>query len=238
MTRSIGVRSLLVGVAVLALALAALAGCGLLAPAPRELTPREILDRAAEAAEQVNTVHFNLEIEGGSLSLGPGLQVTRAEGDVVRPDRVRLKASFRLGTMSAESQLVAIGQELYLTNPLTGRWERMPGGVVALRVLDSERGVPNLLRRLSEAQKVATETLDGVATHHLRGTLPASAIADMVGGQARDEQVAGEVWVGVDDFLLRQARIQGAIAAAEKAGVVRLLKFSRFNEAITIEPPL
>ncbi|MBI4494585.1 MAG: LppX_LprAFG lipoprotein [Chloroflexi bacterium] len=214
------------------------AACGLFNPAPKEPTPREALDRAAEAMEQLKSAHFSLETEGGALQLGPGISVATAEGDVVSPDRVRLKFTLRLGTMSAESQLVAIGEQLYLTNPLTGRWEKVPVKLAAPQLLHRERGVSNVLRKVADPQKIATETLDGARTYHLRGSVPASPIAQMVGGQPMGESVVGEVWVDADDFRVRQVRLEGAIGPGDKATTVRLLKLSRFDEPISIEPPL
>jgi hypothetical protein len=89
-----------------------------------------------------------------------------------------------------------------------------------------------------EPKKLGIETLDGTRVYHLSGAVPAAAIVDMIGGQAVVELVGGELWVGADDFLVRQVRLQGAIAPAEKASVVRVLKLSRFNEPVTIEPPV
>lgn len=223
--------------AALALAVLGVSGCELLTPAPRELTPREALERAADAAEKVTSVHFILDIEGGTMQLGPGLQVSKAEGDVLSPDRANLKFTLRLGNIVAESQLIVVGQEMYLTNPLSGRWERVPGAA-QMRILDTERGVPNLLRKVSDPQRVGIETLDGVRTQRIKGSVPGAVIVDMVGGQATTETAAGEVWIGADDFLVRQVRLEGALAAKEKAGVVRTFKLTRFNEPVTIEPPI
>lgn len=214
------------------------AACDLISPAIREPTPREALERAAKAMETVNSAQFSLDLEGGTMQLAPGMQVTSAQGEVASPDRVRLKFKLRLGTMAAEAALVVIGDQVYLTNPLTGRWARAPSRVASLRLLDQERGLPSLLRQVADPQKVATETLDGIRTYRLRGTLEPSAITELVGGRPVEGPVIGEVWIGTDDFLVRQVRLAGAIAIGEKATTVRLLKFWGFNQPVSIEPPL
>lgn len=222
---------------VAALLLSVVAGCAAAPPAPRELTAREVLDRAAEAAQNLTSVHFTLEMDGATLSLGPGLQVTSAEGDVVSPDRAHLFFKLRFGTLTADSQLVTIGDQLYLTNPLTGRWEKVPTRIASLQVLDAEHGVPSLLRQVVDPEK-STESLDSVKTYHIKGKVPTSAFTDLTGGQPTDGLVDGEVWVGADDFLVRQVRLEGAIIAGDKATSVRVLKLSRFNDPISIEPPV
>ncbi len=207
------------------------------APAPRELTPREVLDKAADAAEQVNSAHFSLEQQNGTVQLASGVQITNAEGDVLKPDRLQMKFTLRLGGLSAESQLIAIGSELFLTNPLTGAWQQAPAATSAPRVLDKDRGVGNLLRKLTDPQKVGNESLDGAQTQHLKGGVPGAAFSDLTGTQATAASVSGDIWVGAEDFLLRQVRLAGPIATGDTQTTVRVLKFSKFNQPLSIERP-
>ncbi len=155
------------------------------APAPRELTPREVLDRAADELDKANTAHFTLEQQNGSVQLAAGVQIVNAEGDVQRPDKLRMKFTLRLAGFSAESQLIAVGEDLFLTNPLSGQWQKAPAATGAPRVLDP-----------------------------------------------------GDLWVGNDDFLPRQVRLEGPIGAGDTTATVRVLKFSQFNAAVTIDRPI
>jgi hypothetical protein len=218
----------------IAAAIALVAAC---TPAPRELTPRELLDKAADAADQVNTAHFSLEQQNGSVVVASGVQVTNAEGDVQRPDRLQMKFTLRLGTLSAESQLIAVGSELFLTNPLTGQWQPAPPAATAPRVLDKDGGVGSLLRKVTDPQKIAIETLDGAQTQHLKGDVPGSAFTAMTGAPATVNSVAGEIWVGTDDVLPHQVRLTGPVTTADTPATVRILKLSKFNQPVSIEPP-
>jgi hypothetical protein len=210
---------------------------GACAPAPRELTPKEVLDRSADALDKANTAHFALEQQNGSVQLAAGVQVVNAEGDVQRPDRVSMKFTLRLAGFSAEAQLIAVGEDLYITNPLSGQWQKAPSSTGAPRVLDKEAGFSMLLRQVTDPQKVGNEALDGVQTQHLKGRVPASSFTSMLGSQPTGDTVAGDVWVGSDDFLPRQVRLEGPIGAGDTASTVRVLTFSKFNDAVSIERP-
>src|SRR5215216_2650121 len=159
------------------LALLLVAGTVACTPAPRELTPKEVLDRAADDLDKANSAHFILEQQNGSVQLASGVQVVNAEGDVQRPDRLRMKFTLRLAGFSAESQLIAIGEDLFLTNPLNGQWQKAPAATGAPRVLDNERGMSSLLRKVTDPQRVGTESVDGAQTVHLRGRVPAVSFA-------------------------------------------------------------
>src|SRR5256714_1604569 len=145
------------------------------APAPRELTPKEVLDRAADALDKATTAHFALEQQNGSVQLAAGVQVVNAEGDVQRPDRMNMKFTLRLAGFSAEAQLIAIGEDLYVTNPLSGQWQKAPSSTGAPRVLDKEAGISALLRQVSDPQRVGNESVDSVQTVHVKGRVPAAA---------------------------------------------------------------
>jgi hypothetical protein len=204
---------------------------------PRELTPREVLDRAADAVDKATTAHFVLEQQNGTVQLASGVQIVNAEGDVLRPDRLSMSFTLRLAGFSAESKLIVVGEELFITNPLSGQWQKAPSSTGAPRVLDKDHGMSSLLRNVTDAQRVGNETLDGTQTQHLKGRVPATSFADMAGSQPTGDAVAGDLWVGSDDFLPRQVRLEGPIGAGDTAATVRVLKFSKFNQPVTIERP-
>ena len=219
---------------VLAVACAVVCAC---TPAPRELTPKEVLDRAADALDKATTAHFALEQQNGSLALAQGVQVTNAEGDVARPDKLHMKFTLRLAGFNAEAQLIAVGEDLFITNPLSGQWQKAPARTGAPRVLDQDKGMSGLLRKVTDAQRVGNEAVDGAQTVHLKGRVPATSFADMTGAQPSGDTVAGDLWVGSEDFLPRQVRLEGVLGAGDTAQTVRTLKFSKFNAPVTIERP-
>ena len=219
----------------LVLVLLAAAAC---APAPRELTPKEVLDRAADELDKANSAHFALEQQNGNIQLASGVQVGNAEGDVLRPDKLRMKFALRLAGFNAESQLIAIGDDVFLTNPLNGQWQRAPASTGAPRVLDKEHGVSSLLRQATDPQSVGTETIDGVQTQHIKASVPAASFGAMTGSQVSGDAVPGDIWVGTSDFLPRQVRLDGPIGAGDASNTVRNLKLSNYNAGITIDRPL
>ncbi len=214
--------------------------CGALGcqPAPRELTPKELLDRAADELDKANSAHFSLEQQNGSIQLATGVQIVNAEGDVLRPDKLRMKFGLRLAGFSAEAQLIAVGEDLYLTNPLSGQWQKAPAQTGAPRVLDKDRGMSSLLRQVTDPSRVGNETVDGAQSVHVRGRVPAAAFASLTGSTVTASDVPGDLWLGVSDFLPRQVRLEGPIGAGDTAQTVRVLKFSNYNAAVSIEKPI
>jgi hypothetical protein len=105
------------------------------------------------------------------------------------------------------------------------------------RVLDKEAGFSSLLRQVTDPSKVGNESLDGAQTQHLKGRVPAASFTSMLRTQPTGDTVAGDLWVGSDDFLPRQVRLEGPIGAGDTSTTVRVLKFSKFNDAVSIQAP-
>jgi len=87
---------------------------------PAALSASEIISKSSERMEAINSFHFVLDQVGGGTPIAMGLEMTNAVGDVVRPDRLKATISGKLSGMFLEVQIVSVGEEMYMTNPLTG----------------------------------------------------------------------------------------------------------------------
>ena len=223
----------------LVLAGLALLGCASPAPAQREPTAPEILDSAGSSMSRLTSFHFQLEVVNGTMPLGPSMVATSMEGDVVAPDRLQLSVKARMGNAPLALQVIAIGSRSFLTNPLNRQWQEASGSLVIPTLLDPDHGVGPTLRRMAAPERLGRETIDGVESYHLRGKIPAESLATLVGSrEAASSPVAVDLWVDGRDFLLRQARLVGAILPEESALLERSLKVSNFNKTISIKEPI
>jgi hypothetical protein len=226
-------RQLVVFVALTTVGTAGCAGSG-----PPEPAPRELLQHAADATSSVNSAHFSLEQQNGNLQMMSGIRIANAVGDVQGPDHLRMTFTMLLGGgLSAEEQLIVIGGQRFVTNPLTGRWQPSASVSFGPRVLDKEHGLANLLRAIDAPQRAPNELVDTREALHLKGILPASAFEDMLDAQQTTGVVSAEVWVGAEDFVVRIVRLEGPIDEGDDDSAVRTLRLSNVNEPVNIERP-
>jgi hypothetical protein len=210
---------------------------GCLARPPAELTPTEILTKASDALKKVSSVHFKLTSTGGMMAIGTGLVARSIEGDVVRPDRLKGTAVSTFGKLTVDLGFMIVGTHQYITNPMTRKWEEIPSPATAPNLLDPDRGAPALLKQITQLKKLASDTVDGVDCYHVSGAIAASLIAGLVGAPGTSNALAGDVWVGTKDFLVRQIRLVGPISSNEPPQIQRVLALSKYNETVSIEPP-
>lgn len=222
------------------LLLVSLWGCNTPAPIP-ELPPNEVLQRAARAMLEQNTMHFKIEIEGAPAPINTtlGLGLRAAEGDFARPDRIGVNLRVVTPIASIQADMIALGDEQYLTNFLTQQWEVLPAqfGFNPAVMFHPEFGLEKTLEAgLDDVANVGVESLDGTQLYHVRGNLDGQRLQLMSGGMLSTQRIDAEVWVEVATFRVLKAVLLDP-GFGEGASSTWTLTFSGFGEAVTIEAP-
>ncbi|MBI4320773.1 MAG: LppX_LprAFG lipoprotein [Chloroflexi bacterium] len=213
------------------------AACATPEPVKKELSAQEIVDRSSEKMEALKSLHFRLEVLEGKLALGPGISVDAVEGDAAVPGRIRIKTKTTLVGMSVDVEFISVDGKQYLRNPLTKRWDNLPVAVAPASLFDRERGATSIMKGAKNLTKLPDEVFDGTESYHISGSVEPSAVSTIIGGVPSEAQVPVEAWIGTDDFLLRQIRLEGPLVQGDSPKVVRVLKLSKFDEPVNIEPP-
>jgi len=202
------------------------------------LTASEIIDLASPKLDNLDSFHFKLAEKGGGTPIAMGLEMTGASGDIVPPDRLKMKIEATWLGQFIESELVTVGTVTYMTNPLSGNWELLSDDFNAVTLFKPETGIKAVMESVTEPVRVEEEKVDGVPCFHLRGMLASEDLGSIaVGHAAAGLPVETDIWIGVDDFLMRKAVFDGQICEDEVPGIVRTLELSRFNEPVIIELP-
>ena len=237
-------RAVIVALALIALAAAFGCGGGDEAQAPdpvAEPTPidlSELLRRSGEATAAVDSFHFVLKHSEDASTpftdLGPFV-LTEAEGDLVKPDKMRLTFDGVFsGTFAARSSVIAIGDESYLTNPLTGEWESLSGLINPTALFDPQ-GV--FVAMLTDVQNPVLVSQTG-GEYRIDGVLEATALQPLLGKAAQGGAVNVELTIDADLLVLKKAVVKGQVTLTEDADVVRTVTLSRFDDpSISITLP-
>jgi hypothetical protein len=216
---------------------------GLVACAPTlpDLPPNEIITRAGQAMLNVRSMHFKIDISGAPVYLNrtTGLQLRSAEGDFARPDRMGVHLKVIVAVAAAELDMIAIGDEQYLTSVLTGKWEVLPPefGFNPAVMFDPKVGLEQVLKGgIDDAQLVGVEAIDGVDTYHVTGSLDGARVQGMSGGLIGTGRVKVEVWAEGGTFLPRQATVVDNSTDPDKP-TTWTLTFGSFGKNVNITTP-
>lgn len=196
----------------------------------------QLVGHAIERTRELQSAHFSLTVKDGAIRLGPSLEVVQAEGDVARPDSLRVRATARMGGLLVESELVQSDAGTFYENPFSRRWERLPSGILPVPLLDPDRGIARLMSLVDGLHAQDSQLAGSVRVWRVVGQVPAPAVTALVGGQPVNGLVDVDALVG-EDGLVRHLVLSGAVVDGELPSTTRSLDFTEFDSAPIIDVP-
>ncbi len=195
-----------------------------------------ILDAAVEAMGRVDTVAFTMERSGVPVEI-QDLEFVGAEGRYAAPESADALLSMKAGDLTVQLGTIAVGERVWLTNPLTGAWEELElgTGFNPAIVFDPRRGwVPLLSEDLSRPALVGTERVDGVESYHLTATIAARRIEALTAGLVPPQDVDAELWFDVAGGRIVAVEFTTAVPEGDTHWRIGL---TDYGDPVEITPP-
>lgn len=209
---------------------------------PSDPQAQAVVDKARARFDQVNALHFTVGIEGDVyLDQLRTQKLKSADGDLVRPDKVSLTAKAQVGPVNAQLKFIQIGTDAYLTNILSGKWEKAPSGFAydPRIVFDRDRGVSAILGKVQGWQPAAAEKINGADTQHVHAPVPTATVNDLVSSSLRGDTVDVDLYVEPKNSdVVRMVLTERPDAVVAGTTAARwTLDLSRQNDNIAINAP-
>jgi hypothetical protein len=237
---------------VAALAIGLLSACaGLNAPAASKAdTPQESLAATGKAMANLTSVRFDAKgtvsltlpaslvdqlrakagSQGSFLSSNMTVDLT-ISGAVKKPDQLDATIEAKLGGLTVDTEVIAVGGRFYIKDPMTGKWKAL-GQPDQANSAKSKTGLSyqaliDTAKSLSEINDQPS-TINGVAVDHYRIVPDLVKLLAQVttGGSPRDPQVTAalegilqnaqltaDVWTGTSDHLIRRVSYDADVTA-------------------------
>lgn len=206
--------------------------------ADRAALPADIIADAAAAMAEVGSVEFTLDRSGAPIYIDQFASI--ALDDMIGQFTVPTKAQAQLtvtvnGDLTTRLGAVAVDDEVWISNPVTGDFETLPDGydIDPSRFFDPEGGWQPLLANLRDVELVAIDDRGG-ERYHLRGTAPAAEVRNITVGLVRDQDVPVNLWIHPGTSLVTHAEFDTMIDDAQSQWALTL---DRYGETFAIEPP-
>ena len=197
-----------------------------------------ILESSGKAMALLDSFRFDMGHKNGGTPIAEGLVVKEVVGNVVKPDKLKLTWEGTFGGFFVQADVITVGGESYMTDPISGRWGTLSGDVNSLGFFDPAVGIASIMSDLTEVSMAGLEAVDGVTTYRMKGKLPSRSLAPLLGTVAPDLMVDTEVWIGVEDMYLHQVVFRGRVTPDDADDIRRTIKLSSFNQPVSIEAPL
>jgi lipoprotein LprG len=193
---------------------------------------------SADAMGAVTSVRFELERTGAPVFIDQveSISLDSLEGRFQAPGSadalLRVTVNGSLGTKLGA---VAIGEEVWLSNPVTGTFENLPPGfdIDPSLFFDPKDGWQPLIEALTETEFVEEADRNGT-TYRLRATAPAANMQSITAGLVRGQDVELDLWIHPVTAAVRAIEFSTVFDGATSDWVLEL---SEYGEQFEIVAP-
>jgi hypothetical protein len=208
--------------------------------APVAISAADVIAGVVDAMRQVTSLHFEMESRVSVTVQETSLTIPlKLSADYVAPDQVAGTLSATIAFVIFETQVVAIGNELYVTDPLSGEWTLTESNSLLTLPIDF---LSADLSTLLQDPTAVEEELDGVAAYRVTATAPLRQLGDASATFKLD------FWIGVDDGRLRRVAASGDFdlggdvdlfegITISKGSISMTATLSDFGKEVTIVAP-
>jgi hypothetical protein len=198
----------------------------------------EVVASSATAMGAVTSVEFGLRRDGAPIFIDEfeRIALDSLRGQFTVPTRAQAELSVTVnGNLATRLGAVAIDDEVWISNPVTGDFETLPAGydIDPSRFFDPENGWRPLLATLQDVALVGIDDRGG-DRYHVRGTAPAAQVTDITVGLVRGQDVAVDFWIHPSTFLVTAAEFETVIDGEPSQWSLQL---GRYGDTFLIEPP-
>jgi lipoprotein LprG len=200
------------------------------APLPDAAT---LLKQSADTTRAQQSVHIVLTVNGKIAKL----TLTKLVGDLTQTPAVAAKgnASLTMGGMSVDAPFVVYGGDLYAS--LTGGGSLSSFGPADKiydigAILNPQTGLANVLSNMSEAKAVDRETINGVSTIKVTGTVSQDAVNRLVPQLQVNSTLPSTAWIADNDS---HQLIQSQLEVTPGNNIQMTL--SDWGKPVTVEKP-
>lgn len=193
-----------------------------------------LLKSAAESSKKVTSTHFTVDVAGKV----PNMPLSKVDGDLqVKPvTQAEGIATVDIGGKS-EGKFTFIDGTMYAALMGDKYVDYGDGKSIydVASLFDEQKGIPNILTKISGAKAAGNETINGQETTKITGTVPATEIAAISGSRVDPDKslpVPTTVWVqsSGDKQLVR-------IEVKPSTDGTITLTFSKWGEKVTVTKP-
>ena len=205
-------------------------------PLPAEVTA--ILDASSAAMAKVTSVRFDLRRSGADVYIDQfeSLALDKIKGRFSAPGKADAVLSVTVdGSLKTELGAVALGGQVWLSNPVTGKFEVLDTGydIDPATFFDPQHGWGPLMGTLTEVVLVGVEDRGG-KRYHVRGVGPAAQMEIITAGLVRDQDVAIDFWLKRDTALVTAAEFSTVFGGKTTDWVIEL---SGYGDKFDIKMP-
>jgi lipoprotein LprG len=198
----------------------------------------QILAASAVAMGDVTSVRFELARTGERVYIDQfaSIAIDKIVGEFTVPQSAQAALDVEVNdSLKTQLAAIAIGDEVWLSNPITGEFETLPEGydIDPSAFFDPEDGWRPLLNDLTDVSLVGREDRGG-DRYHVRGTATKEQMRIITAGLVRNQDVEIDFWIQPVTALVHSVEFSTDLGDGP---IDWSLELSRYGDEFSIVPP-
>jgi LppX_LprAFG lipoprotein len=208
-----------------------------LANAPKPTT-QQLLAALQKNFRSVSAFHVVMKEDNPGVATVDKVQIRAATGDVVMPDKVKAQATVILSGQSVTVNLISVGDNQFITDPITGQWRVIKGVLDPRTLTNPDTGIISLVSKVQNVSQPTDDAVGGVPCWRITGQLDAKYLAFFTGGGVpAGTMLQTSACIGKADSLPYQLIVTGQAAVGDTTATARTFLISNYNENVNITAP-
>jgi len=205
------------------------------APKP---TTVQLLTSLQKNFRQASSFHVTMEVQNPGPVTQDQIQIRTANGDVSMPDKVKAQATVLMSGQSLTVNLISVGDNQFITDPVTGQWRVIKGVLDPRTLTNPNTGIISVVNKVQNVSQPTSAVVGGNPCWQITGQLDAKDLAFFTGGGVPAGTLLQTVaCIGKGDSLPYYVSVTGQAATGDTSQTSRIFTMSNYNEAITIAVP-
>lgn len=201
-------------------------------------TAQQVLAALQKNFHAVTSFHVVMKTDNLGVSASGQVQIRTADGDVLMPDKVRAQANVLLSGQAVTVNLISVGTQQFITDPITGQWRVVKGMLDPGTLTNPDTGIISLSGKLQNVTGPVADTVNGTDCWRVDGLLDAKYLAFFTGGGVpAGTMLKTSICAGKTDTLPYEISVVGEAATGDTAQTTRTFVISKYNESISIVAP-
>ncbi len=201
-------------------------------------TTQQLLTNLQKNFCNVSSFHVVMKVDNPGEPTAQQVQIRSADGDVMMPDKVKAQANVLLSAQAVTVNLISIGDNQYMTDPITGQWRVIKGVLDPRTLTNPDTGIVSLVGKVQNVSLPTDDSVNGVACWRVTGQLDAKYLAFFTGGGVpHGTMLQTTACIGKADYLPYQLKVTGEATKGDNANTSRTFLISNYNENIRITAP-
>lgn len=201
-------------------------------------TTKQLLATMTKNFRSVTAFHVVMSVNNPGTVTSDQVQIRSANGDVVMPDKVKAQATVILSGQSVTVNLISVGDNQFITDPITGQWRVIKGVLDPRTLTNPDTGILSLVNKVQNVSQPTADSVNGTQCWRVTGQLDAKYLAFFTGGGVpAGTMLQTSACIGKSDALPYQLIVTGEAAVGDTANTSRTFVISNYNESISITAP-